>query len=68
MHYFPFQFCNHLDEEERAGCFAKIVLCLVTVNVLGLFLMVPWFRLQCVIVIFPDHTHLPFGYVPKIKH
>ena len=21
----PFKFCNHLDEEERAGCFASIV-------------------------------------------
>ena len=31
--------------------------CLVTVNVLGLFLTVPWVSLQCVIVVFPDHTH-----------
>ena len=23
--FFPFKFCNHLDEEERAGCFAFIV-------------------------------------------
>ena len=22
----PFQFCNHLEEEEKAGCFAVIVL------------------------------------------
>ena len=22
----PFKFCNHLEEEERAGCFAFIVL------------------------------------------
>ena len=22
----PFQFCNHLEEEEKAGCFAFIVL------------------------------------------
>ena len=21
----------------------------------------PWVGLQCVIVVFPDHTHLPFG-------
>ena len=34
--------------------------CLVTVNVLWLFLTVPWVGLQCVIVVFPDHTHLPF--------
>ena len=35
--------------------------CLVTVNVLWLFLTVPWVvGLQCVIVVFPDHTHLLF--------
>ena len=34
--------------------------CLVTVNVLWLFLMVPWVGLHCVIVVFPDHTHLLF--------
>ena len=54
------QFCNHLDEEgrererERAGCFALIVLCLVTVGNLWIFLAVPWIGLQC--VIFSDHT------------
>ena len=32
--------------------------CIVTVNVLWLFLTVPWVGLQCVIVVFPDHTHL----------
>ena len=32
--------------------------CIVTINVLWLFLTVPWVRLQCVIVVFPDHTHL----------
>ena len=34
--------------------------CLVTVNILWLFLMVPWVGLYCVIVVFPDHT--PFLY------
>ena len=34
--------------------------CLVTVNVLWLFLTVTLARLQCVIVVFPDHTHLLF--------
>ena len=33
---------------------------LVTINVLWFFLTVPWVGLQCVIVVFPDHTHLPF--------
>ena len=32
----------------------------VTVNVLWLFLTVPWVGLQCVIVVFPDHNHLRF--------
>ena len=35
--------------------------CSVTTNVLRLFLTVPWFGLQCVIVVFPDHTHLLFA-------
>ena len=34
--------------------------CLVTVNVLWLFLKVPWVGLQFVIVVFADHTHLIF--------
>ena len=32
--------------------------CLVTVNILCLFLAVPWVGLRCVLVVFPDHTHL----------
>ena len=35
--------------------------CIVTINVLWLFLTVPWDGLQCVIVVFPDHTHLLYG-------
>ena len=31
--------------------------CIVTINVLVLFLTVPWVGLHCVIVVFPDHTH-----------
>ena len=34
--------------------------CIVIINVLLLFLMVPWFGLQCVIVVFLDHFHLLF--------
>ena len=30
----------------------------VTINVLWLFLTVPWVGLQYVVVVFPDHTHL----------
>ena len=34
--------------------------CLVTVNVLWLFLMLPWVGLQFVIVVLSDRTHLLF--------
>ena len=34
--------------------------CLVIASVLWLFLAVRWVGLQCVIVVFPDHTHLLF--------
>ena len=36
---------------------------IVTINVLLLFLTVPWVDLQCVIVVFHDHTHF-FGSRP----
>ena len=39
--------------------------CLVAVNVLWLFLMVPWVGLQCVIVVFQNQTPLLFG---RVKH
>ena len=53
--------CNHLEEEGRAGCFAFVSYeCLVTVYVVWLFLTVPWVGLQCVIVVFLDHTYLLF--------
>ena len=43
--------------------------CIVYVNVLWLFLTVPWVGLQCVIVVFPDHTRLPYGYsYPVANH
>ena len=42
---------------------------IVTINVLWLFLTVPWVGLQYMIVIFPDHTHflLIYHLVSKIK-
>ena len=36
--------------------------CIVYLNVIWLFLTEPWVGLQCVIVVFPDHSHLPYGY------
>ena len=38
--------------------------CLVTVNVLWLFITVTWVGLQCVIVVIPGHTHLLFVICP----
>ena len=35
--------------------------CMVTINILWHFFTVLWVGLQCVIVVFPDHTHLLFG-------
>ena len=53
-------FVNILTRKrERAVYIAFIVfLNIVTVDVLCLFLTVPWIGLQCVIVVFPDHIHL----------
>ena len=60
----PFLFCNHLEQEEKAGCFAIIIIyrCIVTISVLRLFLTVPWVCLRFEIVVFPDHTHLHMYY------
>ena len=35
--------------------------CIVAISVLWLFLTVLQVGLQCAIVVFPDHTHLPFA-------
>ena len=37
----------------------------MTVGVLWLSLTMPWDGLQCVIVVFPDHTHLLFASIKK---
>ena len=55
----------------KFGCNAQINFCyffrslnlvLVAIYVLWLFLAVPWVGLRCVIVVFPDHTHLLFNF------
>ena len=46
-----------LTRKERSG-FSSLGLMNMTVNVLWLFLAVPWVGLQFVIVVFPGHTHL----------
>ena len=48
----------------KRGLVALLLLsygCLASVNVLWLFLTVPWVGRQCVIVVFPDHTYLLFA-------
>ena len=50
---------NHLDGEERAG-FLLSLSCWCLVIVVWLSLGVQLDSLQFVIVVFPDHTHLPF--------
>ena len=62
----PFQFCNHLDDKKRSGCFDLIVFLISCYLYYGmwLFFTVPLASLQCVIVVFLDHTHLLFDHVP----
>ena len=75
MKYFVsfLMFCNHLDGEKRAGCFALSSWCLVTVSslwhsVLWLFLAVRWVGLWCVIVVFSDHAHFLFFQFSMLDH
>ena len=52
----------------KAGYFAIIVLHMCScINIMWLFLTVPWVGLRCVILVFPDHTHLLFSNV-KIQY
>ena len=55
MRYFV---SNHVDGEERAGCFTLSSWCLKIA--VWLFLTLSWVGLKFVIVVFPDHTHLLF--------
>ena len=47
-------------KNDKAGLRLLSYRCIVAVNVLWLFLTVPWVGLQCVIMVIPDHTHLIF--------
>ena len=42
--------------------------CIITKNILCLFLAVPWVGLQWVIVVFPDHIHLLFSSSEPLAH
>ena len=75
MWYFHIILTYYFDQERGDCCLTFFVLPLSCyVNVLWLFLAVPWVSLQCVIVFFHDHTHLlftklsTFDYsIPKIR-
>ena len=57
---FSLWFCNHLDGEERAGCFAFIFAFLVSCDCC---VTLPYGAMglsAVVIVVFLDHTHLLF--------
>ena len=65
MHYFVSVHFSFAIILKRKGKLVALLLlsfrCIVTIYVLWLFFTVPWVGLQCVTVVFPDHTHLPFG-------
>ena len=54
----PFWFCNHLEEEEKAGCFVIVLQMYCYYKCSVAIPHGPWVGLQYVIVVFPDHTHL----------
>ena len=63
MHYFVSVIVLQWSLRGRENwllCFNCLFLCLVSVNIMWLFLTVPCVGLQCVIVVFPDHIHLFF--------
>ena len=47
-------------KRKQVALFLLSYRCLFTLNVMWLFLMVPWVGLRCVIVVFADHTNLLF--------
>ena len=51
-----------MEKRESVALLSLSSLYLLIVIVLWLFLTVPQIGLQCAIVEFPDHTHLPFLY------
>ena len=62
-----FSFANIL--KRKRNLVALLLLsyrCIVTINVLWLFLTVPWVGMQCMIMVFPGHTHLLFEWLIEI--
>ena len=57
----PFWLCNHLNRKRKLVALLLLSYrCSVSINIVLLFLTVPWFGLQYLIMIFPDNTHLFF--------
>ena len=64
IHYFVPSFAIILKRQRQLDALLLLSCrCIVTKIVLWLFLTVPWVGLQCVIVVFPDHTHLLVAYL-----
>ena len=66
----PFcKFCNNLKRKRKLVALLLLSYrCIVTITVLWLFIMAPpWVGLQCVIVVFPDHTHLLFYFIVLLR-
>ena len=69
LHYAHSSFAIILTKKRELVALLLLSLeCLLTVNVLRLFLTVPWIGLQSVIVAFPDHTHLISNYVRYMRY
>ena len=63
MHYFCVNYSfSTISKRERKLVVLLLLTyrCIVTINVLCLSLVVPWVGLQCVIMVFPDHSNLLF--------
>ena len=58
MHYFVFILV--LQSSKLVALLLLSNRCFVTVNILWFYLTPSWVGLQCLIVVFPDHTHLLF--------
>ena len=48
-------------KRKLVGLLIRPYICIVTIHVLWPFLTVPLVGLQCMILMFPDHTHLLFA-------
>ena len=68
VHYLVFSFAIISLGEKDAWLLYFNYLLMAFDSVLCLFLAVLWVGLQCVIVAFPSHTHLPFHVVCWVQY